>query len=188
MSTARPPLRARPDVPMAERLLELWLYRSRWLLAPIYVGLVVALGALVVVFVEEVVEALASLVHLNPREAIIASLSMVDLSLTANLMVIVIFSGYENFVAKMDIDENGKGPTWMGAIDFTGLKVKLIASIIAISTVALLRAFVRMAEGDLEISEHVLFLLVGLHLVFLASGVLLALMDLIASQAEKSKH
>jgi uncharacterized protein (TIGR00645 family) len=165
-------------------VLELWLFRSRWLLVPIYVGLVVAMGVLVVVFTEEVIQEVGQLFSgTNEREAIVMALTLVDLSLAANLMLIVIFSGYENFIARIEADGGADRPTWMGAIDFSGLKLRLVASIIAISAVALLRGFMRIAEGDPRLDEHTLEWLVALHLVFLLSGVMLALMDWIAAKS-----
>ena len=78
------------------------------------------------------------------------ALSLIDLSLAANLLLIVIFSGYENFVSKIDIGDHPDRPGWMGALDFSGLKMKLIASIVAISAVALLRAFMDLSQPGVQ--------------------------------------
>lgn len=151
-----------------------------------YLGLVVGMALLVVVFVAEVFHEVGALREgLNPRTAIVMALSLVDLSLAANLMLIVTFAGYENFVSTMDDVESAARPSWMGAIDFSGLKLKLVASIVAISAVALLRAFVRLAEGDATLDNRTLSWLIGLHLVFLASGLMLALMDLISARGRR---
>ena len=171
--------------PALERGLELWIFRSRWLLAPFYVGLVIALAALLVVFVNEVVHQLSGLTAMRPEDAILMALSFIDLSLTANLLLIVIFSGYENFVSKIDTGADEDRPSWMGAVDFSGLKMKLIASIVAISAIALLRAFMRLTEGDGGPDNRTLAWLVGIHLTFVVSGALLALMDLLASRSDR---
>jgi uncharacterized protein (TIGR00645 family) len=171
--------------PALERSLELWIFRSRWLMAPFYLGLVVALAALVVVFVNEAVHELSGLMSMGPEEAILMVLSLIDLSLAGNLLLIVVFSGYENFVSKIDTGDDEDRPGWMGTVDFSGLKMKLIASIVAISAIALLRAFMRLAEGHGGMDDRTLAWLVGIHLTFVVSGVLLALMDLLASRTDK---
>src|ERR1017187_3107980 len=113
------------------------LFASRWLLAPFYVGLAVALASLLGVFVVSLGAELTSLVHTPiaklPEAGILMSLSLIDLSLTANLVIIVILSGYENFVSHIDTAQDADRPSWMGKVDFSGLKIKLIASIVAIS-------------------------------------------------------
>jgi len=178
---ARPPLA--PRKPGAERVLELWLFRSRWLMAPFYVGLVVALAALLYVFAMEAWHEVSHLAGMSPEQAILMVLSLIDLSLAGNLLLIVIFSGYENFVSKIDTGDDEDRPEWMGSVDFSGLKMKLIASIVAISAIALLRAFMRLAEGE-GMDDRTLGWLVGLHLTFVVSGVLMALMDWIGGRAK----
>ena len=170
--------------PALERLLELWLFRSRWLMAPFYLGLVVALAALLIVFVNEAIHKLSGVATMSPEGAILMVLSLIDLSLAGNLLLIVIFSGYENFVSKIDTGDDEDRPGWMGKVDFSGLKMKLIASIVAISAIALLRAFMRLAEGE-AIPDRTLAWLVGIHLTFVVSGVFLALMDLLAGKTDK---
>lgn len=171
--------------PRFERTLELWIFRSRWLLAPFYVGLVLALAALLVVFVDEAWRELSHLFSMKPEDAILMALSLIDLSLAANLLLIVVFSGYENFVSKIDTGAHEDRPSWMGEVDFSGLKLKLIASIVAISAIALLRAFMRLTEGDGGLDDRTLAWLLGIHITFVVSGVLLALMDWIAGRTEK---
>ena len=173
-----------PAKPAFERALERWIFRARWLLAPFYVGLVVALVALLVVFANEVIHQVPLLLSMKAEDAILLALSLIDLSLAGNLLVIVIFSGYENFVSKIDTGDDEDRPSWMGAVDFSGLKMKLIASIVAISAIALLRAFMRLTEGQGP-DDRTLGWLVGIHLTFVVSGVLLAAMDLLASKTSK---
>lgn len=170
--------------PALERHLEMWLFRSRWLMAPFYVGLVVALAALMVVFFKAGFRDLSQLGTMSPEGAILMALTLIDLSLAGNLLLIVIFSGYENFVSKIDTGNDEDRPGWMGTVDFAGLKLKLVASIVAISAIALLKAFMELAEGK-DISDRHLAWLVGIHLVFVVSGVLLALMDWLASKTDK---
>jgi uncharacterized protein (TIGR00645 family) len=121
---------------------------------------------------------------MSPESAILMVLSLIDLSLAGNLLMIVVFSGYENFVSKIDTGGDEDRPDWMGTVDFSGLKMKLIASIMAISAIALLRAFMKLSEG-VEIPDRTLAWLVGIHLTFVVSGVILAVMDLVASKVTK---
>ena len=148
MTNQTPKARA-TSKPKLELWLETGLFRARWLMAPFYVGLVIALGSLVVVFVNEAVHELAHLMTMSPEDAILMVLSLIDLSLAGNLLLIVIFSGYENFVSKIDTGADEDRPGWMGTVDFSGLKMKLIASIVAISAIALLKAFMHLAEGEI---------------------------------------
>ena len=183
MTTATPS-QPRPPKPALERWLETALFRSRWLMVPFYLGLVVALAGLVVVFFNEAWHEFSHLGSMSPEQAILMALSLIDLSLAGNLLLIVIFSGYENFVSKIDTGDDEDRPGWMGTVDFAGLKLKLIASIVAISGIALLKAFMRLAENE-PMSDRNLAWLVGIHLTFVLSGVMLALMDLLASKTQK---
>jgi uncharacterized protein (TIGR00645 family) len=169
--------------PRIEKVLEQGLFGARWLMAPFYVGLVVALVAVLVVFVNEMAHALPHLLSMKAEDAILFALSLIDLSLMANLLMIVTFSGYENFVSKMDIQHEDR-PDWMGTVDFSGLKMKLIASIVAISAIALLRAFMRLGGGD-GVDQTQIFWMVVIHVTFMVSGVLLALMDWLTSKTDK---
>jgi uncharacterized protein (TIGR00645 family) len=173
--------------PFLERVLEGGLFASRWLMAPFYVGLVAALAALMVVFFQQLVIELPAIWTINTKtggymsaeKAILFALTLIDLSLAANLVLIVIFSGYENFVSKIDIGDHEDRPEWMGTVDFSGLKLKLIASIVAISGIALLKAFLELGDHkDFDVTaQNRLMWQVIVHLTFVVSGVLLAVMD-----------
>ena len=159
------------------------LFASRWILAPFYLGMVVALGAVLFVFFRELLTDIGHLAAMDGEHAILLALSLIDLSLTGNLLLIVIFSGYENFVSKIHVGEHEDRPSWMGAVDFSGMKLKLIASIVAISAIALLRAFLPLADTGVRVDAARLSWMVAIHLTFVASGVLLAAMDWISSKA-----
>ena len=182
-----PEIARRKPKPTAERWLEAGLFHSRWLMAPFYVGLVGALAALLVVFFNEAVHELSGLLTMTPNQAIMMVLKLIDLSLAGNLLLIVIFSGYENFVSKIDTANDEDRPGWMGTVDFSGLKMKLIASIVAISGIHLLKRFMEIGESvaDAKFGETELYWLVVIHLTFVLSGVLLALMDWLASKTDK---
>src|SRR3954451_23945117 len=167
----------------AERWLEATLFASRWLMAPFYLGLVFALAALLVVFATELAVELGHITNMTPESAILMGLSLIDLSLAGNLLLIVIFSGYENFVSKLDVGDSEERPVWMGTVDFSALKLKLVSSIVAISAISLLRSFMQI--GDAPIDEPALRWRVIVHLTFVTSGVLLALMDLLSARARR---
>jgi uncharacterized protein (TIGR00645 family) len=166
---------------MIERALEKFLFASRWLLAPFYVALVISLALMLLKTMQEIVHFLPLALTLTESEVILAVLSLVDLTLTGSLIVIVIFSGYENFVSKIDESQHKDWPEWMGKIDFTGLKLKLLSSIVAISAIQLLKSFMNVKN----MSDRDLMWLVIIHVVFVASGVLLAWTDKIAASAQK---
>ena len=170
--------------PKVELVLEKGLFWSRWLMAPFYVGLVVALGVLLWVFFAELMHELAHLPAMTPEGGILMVLSLIDLSLAGNLVLIVIFSGYENFVSRIDTGDDEDRPEWMGTVNFSGLKLKLVASIVAISAISLLRAFMKLGEGD-PLDRDKLMWMVIIHLTFVVSGVLLALMDWLSSKDKR---
>lgn len=162
-----------------EKPLERLLFASRWLMAPIYLGLVVALLALVAKFAQELVRFVPLVLELKESAVILAVLTLVDLSFVASLLLMIIFSGYESFVSRIDVPD-AERPAWMGQIDFSGQKLKLIASIVAISGIHLLKSFMEVQSVD----KTNLMWLVITHIVFVLSGVLLALMDYLAARAK----
>jgi len=172
--------------PRLETLLEWGLFASRWLLAPFYLGLVVALFALLGVFGVALASEISGLIHTTPQKApeagVVMAPSLIDLSLAGNLLIIVIFSGYENFVSRIDLAQGERRLSWMGTVDFSGLKMKLIASIVAISAIALLKTFLEI--GDHPLDPAMLLWQVVIQLTFVVSGVLMAVMDAIASRVQ----
>jgi len=159
-----------------EHFLETLVFNARWLLAPFYLCLVGSIALLLIKFVAVFFETVHDIIELTESELVLAILTLVDMSLVANLLLIIIFSGYENFVSKIDTADHEDRPEWMGKVDFSGLKIKLIASIVAISAIELLKSFVNIHA----IPQQELAWRVGIHLVLIVSGVLFALMDRIA--------
>ena len=169
-----------------ESILERGLFASRWLMAPMYLGLVVALLMLVVIFFRELAYYVPQMLTLSAEKTILVALTLIDLTLAANLLLIVMFSGYESFVSKFDFDAGADRPGWMGKVDFGGLKMKLIASIVAISGIHLLKRFMEIGDPNTPPpSEAHLFWLTVIHMTFVFSGVLLALMDWMQARSSK---
>lgn len=163
--------------------LETVLFASRWLLAPFYLGLALSLIVLLIKFTAELAHIAAHAFTATESDVILGVLALVDLALTGSLLVIVIFSGYENFVSRIDHGDHKDWPEWMGKIDFSGLKLKLLSSIVAISGVQLLKQFMSLKTVTPE-NERVLFWLVVIHIVFVMSSVLLALSDRLAPHSD----
>ena len=160
-----------------EHLFEHFLFTSRWLLAPVYLALVIALGVLLVKSGKVLWVLTSTIMTASDDDIIIGVLSLVDISLIMNLLIIIIFSGYENFVSKMDdLHEHADRPDWMGHIGFSDLKLKLIGSIVAISGVDLLKNFMALGSIHAPSNEDMAWM-VGIHLTFVISGVLYALTD-----------
>ena len=169
-----------------EQKFERALFATRWLMAPMYLGLIGALVMMVVVFLRQVAYYVPQALTMSAETAILASLSLIDLTLAANLLLIVIFSGYENFVSKLDLDAEHERPSWMGTVDFSGLKMKLIASIVAISAIDLLKRFMELGRpGITPLGDRELRWLVIIHVVFVVSGLLMAAMDWLIARSGK---
>jgi uncharacterized protein (TIGR00645 family) len=162
-----------------ENFLEQSLFSSRWLLAPFYFGLALSLILLLIKFVAEFAHLALHAFSSTESDVILGVLTLVDLSLTGSLLIIVIFSGYENFVSKIDHSNHMDWPEWMGTIDFAALKLKLLSSIVAISGIQLLKKFMSISTVTPE-SERTLYWMVVIHLTFVISAVMLALSDRIA--------
>jgi uncharacterized protein (TIGR00645 family) len=170
-------------VKRVEIFMENLLFGTRWLLAPFYFGLAISLFVLLIKFLMELLHLAEGAFTSTESDVILGLLTLVDLTLTGSLLIIVIFSGYENFVSRMDHSNHDDRPEWMGTIDFSALKLKMLSSIVAISAVQLLRQFMSLGTVTPE-REKELFWLVIIHLVFVVSSVLLALSDRIASGSD----
>src|SRR6201986_1040253 len=156
------------------RVIEYVLFNSRWIMAPFYFGLVIAIAVLFLKFLRMLVEFILHAPGAKSSETILDALGLIDVTLVGNLILIVVFSGYENFVSRIDTSGNPNWPVWITKIDFAGLKQKLLASIVAISAIHVLEAFLNI---DAAFDATRMTWLVAVHLVFVISAVLLALSD-----------
>jgi uncharacterized protein (TIGR00645 family) len=163
-----------PTLKRVERRFEGVLFNSRWLMAPFYFGLVVSLAVLLFKFCAVLWEFIVHAAGAKESDVILGALSLIDLSLTGNLILIVVFSGYENFVSKIDPAGHPDWPEWMTKVNFGGLKQKLMASIVAISAIQVLKAFMNI---DTNFDPTKLGWLVGVHLAFVFSAFMLAISD-----------
>lgn len=163
-----------------EKFIERFIFLSRWLMAPFYLGLVIALMVLLYKFGIELWHFVSNASTFDESDTILGILALVDLTFTGSLVIIVIFSGYENFVSKIDAEGHADWPEWMTKVDFSGLKQKLLASIVAISAIALLKAFMNLDRG---VDEKELTWLVIIHIVFVISGIVLAWTDRLSEKS-----
>ncbi len=170
MSDQPAPSRSNPVL----RVIEYVLFNSRWIMAPFYFGLVVALAVLLLKFLRMLWEFILHAPGAKSSETILDALSLIDVTLVGNLILIVVFSGYENFVSRIDTSANSSWPIWITKIDFAGLKQKLLASIVAISAIHVLEAFLNI---DTYFDATKMTWLVAVHLVFVISALLLAISD-----------
>ncbi len=167
------PYRPNPQLKRVERGFESMLFNSRWLMAPFYFGLVVSLAVLLFKFCAVLWEFIVHAPGSKESDIILGALALIDLSLTGNLILIVVFSGYENFVSKIEAGDHDR-PDWMTKVDFGGIKQKLMTSIVAISAIQVLKAFMNI---DSIFDPGKLAWLVGVHLAFVVSAFMLAISD-----------
>ncbi len=156
-----------------ERLIEKTMYRSRWLLAPIYLGLTLALLALGIKFFQEVFHLLPDVVEMAEADMILVVLSLIDIAMVGGLIVMVMMSGYENFVSQLDVDEGEEKLSWLGKMDTSSLKMKIAASIVAISSIHLLKIFMNASNID---NDKLLWYVI-MHLTFVASAFAMGALD-----------
>src|SRR5262249_1819854 len=168
---------------MIERFIEKLLYGSRWLLAPIYLGLSLGLVALAIKFFQEVIETFGHIWAISEPDLVLVVLALIDLSLVGSLIVMVMFSGYENFVSRIDTTSDKDTLGWLGKLDSGTLKLKVAASIVAISSIHLLRVFMQAEEKD---NDKIMWYVI-LHLTFVVSAVLLGVLDRMSFAEHREK-
>ncbi|MFZ2844926.1 TIGR00645 family protein [Psychrobacter sp.] len=171
------------------RNIEYWLekviFNSRWILAPFYLGLVFGIILLFVKFIQKLLLMFDTVFSASVSDVIVNILVLVDISLVASLLLIIIFSGYEIFVSKIDTGEHVDRPSWMGKVDFSGLKLKVIGAIVAISAIDLLKSFMDIPSELSDAEADKLMWKVIIHMTFVVSGLLFAIMDKVVGDTKK---
>ena len=167
-----------------ELFIEKVIFAGRWLLAPLYLGLLAALFPILYRFFHSFLHMVTHISTLSSSEITLQVLELLDTVLLGNLIIIVLFAGYENFVSKIKVAEGAEDrPHWMGHVDYSGLKIKLIGSLVAISVIELLKDF--MQEGPFDASRE--GWRIGIHVTFVISGVLFAFMDNLADRHKSER-
>jgi uncharacterized protein (TIGR00645 family) len=167
-------------MPKIEHVIEAILFHSRWTLAPFYLGLAFCLLLMLFHFGRELIHFIEKIPVAKESDVILGVLALIDLTFTANLVLIVIFSGYENFVSKFDRNGDHDRPDWMTKVDFGGLKQKLMTSIVAISAIQVLKAFMNIEQAAGSPDTTKLAWLVGIHVLFLGSLLAVVIADRIS--------
>ena len=184
MSEQPAPLHARPVSRRVQRGFEYVLFNSRWLMAPFYVGLVVALAVMFLKFLRMLWEFILHAQGAKSTETILDVLSLIDVTLVCNLILIVVFSGYETFVSRIDKVPEMEKPGWLGKYDPGTIKLKVAASLVAISAIHLLKNY--LGHESLDVTR--MMMLTGVHLAFVVSALILAFVDRIAFSAHRGEH
>ena len=171
-----------------EKTIERLLFASRWILAPVFLGLSLALVALGIKFFMELYHLLHNVWSMGESDLVLMLLALVDMVLVGSLVIMVMFSGYENFVSALDVDTGGEKFSWLGKLDANSLKLKVASSIVAISSIHLLRSFMQAPQTDdkgipIPGWEDKLMWLVIIHLTFVVSAVMMGVLDRITSKA-----
>lgn len=169
-----------------EKTIEKLLFASRWILAPVYLGMSLALVALGIKFFMEVYHLMTHVLTMAESDLVLVLLALVDMVLVGSLIVMVMFSGYENFVSALDVDENTEKLSWLGKLDANSLKLKVASSIVAISSIHLLRAFMDTPSRVAEDRENTLMWYVIIHLTFVVSAVMMGVLDRITAKSHAS--
>ena len=149
--------------------IERTMYNSRWLLAPVYLGLSLALLCIGLKFFQELWHVVPHIFDIADSDLVLALLSLIDLALVGSLTVMVMFSGYENFVSQLDIAEDGEKLGWLGTHDYSSLKMELATSIVAISSIHLLKVFMNVEK----VNNDKLAWYVMIHMTFVVSALLM---------------
>ena len=168
-----------------ETILESTIFRSRWLLAPFYLGLVFSILLLFVKFAQELWHLSSHVFTSSEGDMIVGILALVDMSLVGSLLMMIIFSGYEIFISKINVTDHEDRPDWMGKVDFSGLKLKVIGAIVAISAIDLLKVFMNIPSELTDMETRSLMWKSIIHMVFVISGLGFALMDKVAGDTIK---
>lgn len=156
-----------------EKLFEKLMYSSRWIMAPIYLGLSLVLALLGIKFFQEIFHIFPMILEMKEVDLILVALSLIDITLVGGLIVMVMFSGYENFVSRLDVDEGDDKLGWLGKLDAGSLKNKVAASIVAISSIHLLKVFMN-AE---HISNDKIKWYLLIHITFVVSAFAMGYLD-----------
>ena len=173
------------------QLLESFIFGSRWLQAPLYVGLIFAQAVYAYKFLTELVHLVSHALTLSEVDIMLIVLGLIDVVMVANLLIMVIVGGYETFVSRLDLDSHPDQPEWLSHVNAGVLKIKLAVSLIGISSIHLLKVFIEVgnrmsaATNEFELSqvEHAVIVQVGIHLTFVISALLMAYTDKIMNSS-----
>jgi uncharacterized protein (TIGR00645 family) len=166
------------------KALERFIFWSRWLQAPLYLGLIIAQGVYVYQFMHELIHLVTKAGSLTEVEVMLIVLGLIDVVMIANLLIMVIIGGYETFVSKLDLEGNPDQPEWLSHVNAGVLKVKLAVALISISSIHLLRTFINAAQME----DRVIIAQIAIHASFLISALAVAWTDKVMMQTLAISH
>ncbi len=167
-----------------ELIMERCMYASRWILAPVYLGMSLVLFALSIKFFQELIHFLPHILDINESDLILKILTLIDITLVGSLTIIVMFSGYENFVSQMDIEEGTEKLNWLGSHDYGSLKLKVASSIVAISSIHLLKVFMNVESTD---NDKIMWYVL-IHLSMVLSALFMGYLDKISRHEQTPRN
>jgi uncharacterized protein (TIGR00645 family) len=169
--------------------LSVMIFSSRWMQLPLYLGLIVAQGVYVILFIKELVHLIGGATSLSEQLIMLAVLGLIDVVMISNLLVMVIVGGYETFVSRLRLDGHPDQPEWLSHVNATVLKVKLAMAIIGISSIHLLKTFIAIgtlgAEGSAYTAQGVMWQS-AIHIIFILSAIGIAYTDYLMALAVKT--
>jgi uncharacterized protein (TIGR00645 family) len=164
-----------------ETVFEKIIFLSRWIQAPLYAGLIIGGMLYTYKFLVELIHLCSIINEITETVLMLGVLTLVDITMVANLLVMVIIGGYSTFVSRLDIEKHEDKPEWLQKIDAGSLKVKLAGSLVGVSGIHLLQTFINIKNNE---SEHVMWQVI-IHFIFLTSAVMLAYTEKILNQSHK---
>ena len=164
--------------------IEAFIFWSRWLQAPLYLGLIAAQGVYVYQFMLELIHLVSKAGSLSENEVMLIVLGLIDVVMIANLLIMVIVGGYETFVSRLNLEDHPDQPEWLSHVNAGVLKVKLATALIGISSIHLLKTFIN-AE---HIADRVIIAQAGIHALFLISAIMIALTDWLMNKTLALQH
>ena len=174
-----------PEAPAFVKMMASLIFFSRWLQAPLYLGLIVTQCVYVYQFIHELWLLIIQIGHIDEKQIMLAVLGLIDVVMIANLLIMVIIGGYETFVSRLRIGGHPDQPEWLSHVNAGVLKVKLATALIGISSIHLLKTFIEM--GSANVTTDTVFWQVVIHLTFVLSAILLAFTDKISTQTSQFK-
>jgi len=169
---------------MSQTIMAQSIFLSRWLQAPLYLGLIVAQGVYVFLFMKELTHLVADANTFTENQIMLIVLGLIDVVMIANLLIMVIIGGYETFVSRLNLKEHPDQPQWLSHVNATTMKIKLAMALIGISSIHLLKTFI---NAD-QMTEATIYWQVVIHLTFIVSAIAMAITDYIMNKSIAIAH
>jgi uncharacterized protein (TIGR00645 family) len=167
------------------------IFSSRWLQLPLYLGLIVAQGVYVILFVKELWHLVAGATQFTEQEIMLVVLGLIDVVMISNLLTMVIVGGYETFVSRLELEKHPDQPEWLSHVNASVLKIKLAMAIIGISSIHLLRTFIyagQLGQPNVPFTESGVMWQVIIHALFVLSAIGIAYVEKLGQSTYGAPH